>query len=79
MKPPAGPQVVLDVRHYHQQGREPLSDIMAAVDALRPDQQFVLLNTFEPVPLYRVMERKGFRHHAERLDDGTWRITFWRA
>ena len=70
---------MLDVRRYYQVGREPFSDIMAVVDALKPGQQFVLLNTFEPLPLYRVMERRGFAHHAERTADGTWRITFWRT
>lgn len=75
----AGPEpLVLDVRHYHAEGREPFGDIMAAVERLQPGQAFVLINTFEPVPLYRVMERKGFRHAAERTPDGDWRITFWR-
>ncbi|HEY8415522.1 MAG TPA: hypothetical protein VIK99_07115 [Thermaerobacter sp.] len=30
-------------------------------------------------PLYRTMERKGFRHAAERTLGGDWRITFWRS
>ncbi|BDG60232.1 DUF2249 domain-containing protein [Caldinitratiruptor microaerophilus] len=78
-KPPAGPQVVLDVRHYHAQGREPFGDIMAAVQNLQPGQVFVLLNTFEPFPLYRVMEQMGFQHHAEQTPEGDWRITFWKG
>lgn len=75
--PPGGPELVLDVRHYHAEGREPFGDIMAAVARLRPGQKLVLLNTFEPLPLYGVMESKGFRHSAEQTPDGNWRITFW--
>lgn len=78
VKPPAGRQVVLDVRPHQRAGREPFSDIMAAVAALKPDQQFVLLNTFEPTPLYRVLGARGFKHYAEQLEPETWRITFWR-
>lgn len=76
-EPPAGPQVVLDVRHYHAQGREPFGDIVTAVRSLEPGQALVLLNTFEPLPLYRVMEQMGFHHHAEVTPEGDWRITFW--
>lgn len=71
--------LVLDVRHYHAEGREPLGDIMAAVERLQPGQALVLINTFEPVPLHRTMERKGLRHAAERTLGGDWRITFWRS
>ncbi|MEX2355476.1 MAG: DUF2249 domain-containing protein [Thermaerobacterales bacterium] len=79
MRPPAGSQLVLDVRPYHREGREPFGDIIATALALEPGQQLVLLNSFEPVPLYRVMKAKGFEHHAAQTEDSTWRITFWRA
>lgn len=76
--PPEGPQVELDVRHYHAQGREPFGDIMKAVGALQSGEQLVLLNTFEPVPLYKVLAKQGFRHHAEKVREGDYRIIFWR-
>lgn len=68
--------VELDVRHYHAEGREPITDILAASEELEPGDTFVLRNTFEPVPLYNVMRGRGFKHasRSEAADD--WFITF---
>ena len=54
--------VTLDVREDIRQGREPFEKIMAAVDRLEPDETLLLINSFEPRPLYRVMVRNGFSH-----------------
>lgn len=70
--------VELDVREYHRRGEEPFEAIMGAVDALGPEDALVLINSFEPLPLYRVMAGKGFDHEAERLAEDHWRITFRR-
>jgi uncharacterized protein (DUF2249 family) len=73
----AGP-LVLDVREDIAAGREPFGKIMAAVKSLAPAQPLVLVNSFEPVPLYGVLEQQGFAHQAERAADGAWRVTFTR-
>jgi len=70
--------LVLDVREDIAEGREPFQKIMAAVKSLSPAQPLVLVNSFEPVPLYGVLEQQGFAHQAERAADGAWRITFTR-
>ncbi|TAM87240.1 DUF2249 domain-containing protein [bacterium] len=67
---------VLDVRPYHERGEEPYQAIMDAVDSLEPGQAFLLINTFEPTPLYRVMDRKGFGHECTRVTDGEFHIRF---
>lgn len=72
-------RVELDVREYHSRGEEPFAAIMAVVESLRDGQEFVLVNTFEPLPLYRVMANGGFRHRAEQVGPGHWRITFSRS
>lgn len=74
----AGKTVELDVRDFHKRGEEPFGAIMAAVDQLGQDDVFVLINSFEPLPLYRVMESKGFDHATERVAADHWRITFTR-
>jgi uncharacterized protein (DUF2249 family) len=51
---------------------------MAAVDRLQPDETLLLINSFEPRPLYRVMVRNGFTHWAEQTADGDWKIYFRR-
>lgn len=74
----SGKTVELDVRDYHRRGKEPFAAIMATVGRLEPDDVFVLVNSFEPLPLYRVMEARGFDHRAEQLAPDCWRITFFR-
>lgn len=75
----AGPVVELDVRDDLRHKREPFSKIMAAVDALRPGEVLHLRATFEPVPLFRVMQKRGFAHvaHAHAPDD--WSVWFHHA
>ncbi len=70
--------VTVDVREDIRAGREPFRKIMAAVQRLRPDQTLLLINSFEPRPLYRVMAQNGFTHWAEQTADGDWKIYFRR-
>jgi uncharacterized protein (DUF2249 family) len=70
--------VELDVCEDIRNGREPFSRIMSAVAALRPDEQLLLIAPFEPVPLFQVMEKRGFRHAAKPVKDGLWKVLFIR-
>lgn len=72
-------RVELDVRHYHQEGREPFADIMSAVSDLEPGDSLVLRNTFEPAPLYAVLASRGFIHSVSKAAEDDWFITFTRA
>lgn len=74
-----GETVELDVREDLRQGREPFSRIMAAVAGLREGQTLLLRATFEPVPLFTVMAKRGFAHRAEQLAADDWRVWFFRA
>jgi uncharacterized protein (DUF2249 family) len=78
METPSSRIVTVDVREDIRQGREPFEKIMAAVDRLQPDETLLLINSFEPRPLYRVMVRNGFTHWAEQTADGDWKIYFRR-
>lgn len=68
--------VHLDVRPLHQRGEEPFPAIMAAVADLGPGDSLVLINSFEPRPLYTVLGRRGFSHSARNLGPDHWEITF---
>lgn len=68
--------LTLDVREELRRGGEPLARILKAVDALRPGQGLRLLATFEPLPLYTVLGRKGFRHEAREWGPGDWEVLF---
>ena len=78
--PPAfrGRTVEVDVREDLRNGREPFSRIMAAADALGPDELIHLRATFEPVPLFRVLGAKGFEHHSRAHADDDWSVWFFR-
>ena len=47
----------LDVREVDG---EPFGDIAAALEDLTDDESFLLINSFEPEPLYDVLEARGF-------------------
>jgi len=70
--------VTVDVREDIRAGREPFQKIMAAVQRLQPDETLLLINCFEPRPLYRVMAQNGFSHWAEQTADGDWKVYFRR-
>lgn len=74
-----GPEQVvdLDVREDLRAGREPFSRIMAAVGALREGSVLRLRAIFEPIPLYAVLEKRGFAHWTERLAEDDWRVWFF--
>lgn len=68
--------VTLDVREELRNGGEPLPRIMAAVRELKADQPLRLLATFEPLPLYAVLAKKGYGHDATHHGDGDWEVLF---
>lgn len=69
----------LDVRAAQRAGQEPLADIMRAVRAVPPGGILALRNTFEPLPLYAVLGRRGFQAWARRLAADDWEIFFARV
>jgi len=68
----------LDVHEDIRHGAEPFERILAAVDALGPEETLVLHVPFEPTPLYRALRTRGFRHRAERRAPGDWWVWFSR-
>lgn len=73
------PQLLeLDVREDIRQGREPFSKIMGAIAGLQTGDQLLLIAPFEPVPLFGVLEKQGFRHTARPTGAGDWEVLFTR-
>ncbi|MGH7066520.1 MAG: DUF2249 domain-containing protein [Acetobacteraceae bacterium] len=68
--------LTLDVRPILKAGGEPLAEIMRTVSGLAPGQALRLLATFEPIPLYAVLGRKGFAHTATQRGKDDWEILF---
>lgn len=69
--------VELDVRPILQGGTDPLKTILLAIEQLAPNQYLQLINSFEPIPLYTVLGKRGFDHFTEFID-GTFHVYFYR-
>lgn len=68
--------LTLDVRPELRNGGEPFARIMQAVGDLAPGQALRLLTTFEPIPLYAVLGRKGLAHRAIHHGAEHWEVLF---
>jgi TusA-related sulfurtransferase len=56
---------------------EPLERVRAAIDGFEPGDRLKVLIDFEPLPLYRILDRNGLRHRAERGAEGHYEIAIW--
>ncbi|MFB6352852.1 MAG: DUF2249 domain-containing protein [Halobacteriales archaeon] len=65
----------LDVREIDG---EPFDDIMAALDDLAAGETLRLVNSFEPEPLYSVIEARGFTYDTTRVADDEWHVAITR-
>lgn len=69
--------VECDVREDLRNGQEPFSRIMAARQTVPADGVLRLRAIFDPVPLYRVMEKQGLEHFTEKLAEDDWVVWFY--
>ena len=68
----------LDVRPIINEGKDPLSAIMSFAKTINDDETFLLINSFEPIPLYTVLGKKGFNHFTENLAD-VYKVYFYKT
>jgi uncharacterized protein (DUF2249 family) len=61
----------LDVRSVDG---EPFGHIQDALADLPDDGSLLLVNSFEPEPLYNVLEAKGFTHETTQVADEEWHV-----
>jgi hypothetical protein len=60
----------LDVRLILSQGKDPLKEILANINTLEEKQGLKLINSFEPLPLIRLLADKGFSHSTVSPEPG---------
>ena len=70
--------ITRDVRDDLRNGREPFSRIMSAAAALSANEELLVIAPFEPVPLFRIMEKHGFQHSTRPAESGDWEVRFTR-
>ncbi len=62
--------VSLDVRPTIESGEDPFNIIMATVKKLHDDETLEVINSFEPIPLIRKLQSKGYESWTERPENG---------
>jgi tRNA 2-thiouridine synthesizing protein A len=76
---PTRATVTVDVREDQRRRKEPFDRIMAAIKTLAVDEELLVINTFEPIPLYTVLGRQGFAHAGTQVGPDEWHVRFRRA
>lgn len=59
----------LDVRPIIASGKDPLHIIIEKIKTIQPGQAIKIINSFEPVPLILLLEKKGFASYTETIKD----------
>lgn len=58
---------------------EPFENIMAALEKLSGDESLLLINSFEPEPLYDVLEDRGYEYETANPSPEEWQVEIRRA
>jgi uncharacterized protein (DUF2249 family) len=53
---------------------EPFGAITDALDDLADDESLLLINSFEPVPLYDVLAERGFEYETSNPASEVWHV-----
>jgi uncharacterized protein (DUF2249 family) len=61
--------VPLDVRPVLASGMDPLKQIQQQVRQLKPGQVLKIINSFEPVPLLKLLEKQGFHTYMDQVNE----------
>lgn len=69
--------LLLDTRPIFDSGHEPLPAILDAAETLAKDAALLVVAPFHPLPLRRLLGRRGFASSA-RERNGAWQVTFVR-
>lgn len=75
---PGQTTTTLDVRPTLASGGEPFVEIMEAAEKIKSGETLTLIAPFEPVPLYGVLEERGFSHETTQAAADEWIVQFTR-
>lgn len=70
--------VNFDVREMLAGGNDPLKAIQQKIKSLLPGEVLVIVNSFEPVPLIKLLERQGFKSYVNPIDTDTIETFFYK-
>ena len=66
-----------DVRAMLAAGDDPLKEIQHKIKQLQTDEVLLIVNTFEPVPLIKLLEKQGFETYVKQVDEQTIETYFY--
>ncbi len=69
----------LDVRSILAEGKDPLSLIQQQVKNLQQGQVLKIINTFEPTPLVKLLEKQGFHSYVNTIDQDLVETYFYKS
>lgn len=67
-----------DVRELLRSGQDPLSLILEKVKTIQAGQALKIINTFEPIPLVKMLEKKGFIVHMDNVTNNLVETYFYK-
>lgn len=70
--------ITLDVREMLAGGNDPLRLIQQHIKELKADQVLKIINTFEPTPLIRLLEKQGFESYVDLIEKDLIETYFYR-
>ena len=70
--------VVLDVRPTIESGNDPLKEIMNAVKQIPKVGALKIINSFEPTPLIKLLEKQGYAYFADQVNEDTVETWFYK-
>lgn len=71
--------IEFDVRQILADGKDPLRDIQKKVKELEAGQALNIINTFEPVPLVKLLEKQGFQAYVDCIDEKRYDTYFYKS
>ena len=58
--------IILDVRPILEGGVDPFKEIMKTLGKMNDEQELLIINTFEPIPLLNILKDKGYNYETTR-------------
>ncbi len=68
-----------DVRSILAEGTDPLKQIQQKVKELKPEEVLLITNTFEPVPLIKLLEKQGFESYVKHVNSDIIETYFYKS
>ena len=70
--------IPLDVRPIIDGGEDPLNQIIQKVNGIRPGTALKIINSFEPTPLIKLLQKKCFESYTEKINEELFHTYFFK-